>query len=126
MEDRIVGPLTLYQFLYVLAGGMLFYLPFKAQSITGIIFLGVPGLLLGVAFAFLKVQDQPFAKFLSSLLGYGVRPKIRVWHKGGQYLHLSVNPAQKTASSAAVTPKKYTPEQMAHLAQNLDKPQSHG
>jgi len=81
MVDKIVGPLTLVQFLYVLAGGILCYLfwtifngylAWPLSIIVGAFFL---------AMAFLKINDQPFPKMILAGILYFLKPRERVWKK---------------------------------------------
>lgn len=85
MEDRIIGPLTLTQFLYVMIGGMLIYAFYQAFFLTNqqVIFwaLSVPVGLFSTSMAFLKVQEEPFPRFLVHALMYLTRAKQRVWMK---------------------------------------------
>lgn len=85
MEDRIVGPLTLTQFLYVMIGGMLIYAFYQAFFLTGrqIIFwlLAAPVGLFSTSMAFLKIQEEPLPRFLIHTLLFFTRAKQRVWMK---------------------------------------------
>lgn len=81
MQDKIIGPLTLIQFIYLMAGGMIIYIFYETLE-GGIFYLiAFPAGFLALALAFLKVQDQPFSKFLLSLLYFLTRPKKQVWYK---------------------------------------------
>ncbi len=85
MEDRIVGPLTLAQFLYVMIGGMLIYACYQVFIFDNpIVFwvLSVPIAIITVSMAFLKIQEEPFPKFLIHTLLFLTRAKKRVWMKG--------------------------------------------
>lgn len=87
MEDRLVGPLTMQQFLYLLFGGLIIYLVnnWTAGSVLRPLILYPIVLLVGpisLALAFVKVQDRPFIYFLASLFKYLTRPKRRVWQRG--------------------------------------------
>lgn len=80
-EDKILGPLTFVQFIYVLIGGATLLVLFAAVGPNFLLFflLGLPILLLTVAFALIKVQGQPFTRFFVSLLVYLKQPKQRLW-----------------------------------------------
>ncbi len=86
MEDRVIGPLTLTQFFYLLFGGLFLYLlnSWTAGSPFRIIFyiLAVPVGFLSIALAFVKIQDRPFIYFLGAIIKYLQRPRRRVWLKG--------------------------------------------
>ncbi|EKD56031.1 MAG: hypothetical protein ACD_58C00316G0004 [uncultured bacterium] len=80
LEDKIIGPLTLVQFMYLMGGGMIFYI---CLNISGLVFvlIGLPVAMLTLALTFLKIQDQPFSKFLISAIMYVFSPKERYWQK---------------------------------------------
>lgn len=86
MEDRVIGPLTLTQFFYVLFGGLFLYLlnSWTAGSPFRIIYYVLFPIIaaLSVALAFVKIQERPFIYFLGSLVRYLQRPRRRVWLKG--------------------------------------------
>lgn len=74
-ETKLVGPLTLRQFLWV-AGGVSFAI-LEFIFLNGYLFLGA--LFLSSAFfgalAFLKVEGMPFVNFLAYMLGYSLSSK---------------------------------------------------
>ncbi len=81
LEDKVIGPLTLKQFIFLLVAGMLDYIiysTFTHWSGWLLIFLITAAAL---AFAFLKVQEQDFAYFLSAFISFVFSPKIFVWTK---------------------------------------------
>jgi hypothetical protein len=82
MEDKLVGPMTLMQFLYLLAGGIFSY-GLLVSSLNRLI--SVPlALIVGsffLAMAFFRINDQPFPKMLLAFLLYSIRPKERYWGK---------------------------------------------
>ncbi|MFH1749759.1 MAG: PrgI family protein [bacterium] len=80
MEDKIVGPLTMKNFLILLFGGMFVYVIFllplpRAVSIV----IAVPIIIALLLVSFIKIQDQSFPKFFTSLVYFWLRPKKRVW-----------------------------------------------
>jgi hypothetical protein len=82
LEDKVIGPFTLKQFFYLLAGGMLDYLWLKFFSITIAVLLIIPTSIFFIAMAVARVQDQPFPKFLGSLILFMFKPKQRTWGRG--------------------------------------------
>lgn len=80
MEDKIIGPLTLKQFGYLVgAGGMGFIIwtlvpiPFLA------IILIAPVSGLFIALAFVKYNNRPFGEFLENAFSYYTKAKIYTW-----------------------------------------------
>lgn len=81
IEDKIFGPFTWRQFLYLgggvgMAVAMFFTLPFIIFAI-----FGIPLALLAAALAFYPVNNRPFSYFLEAFLNYITGPKFYTWHK---------------------------------------------
>lgn len=82
VEDKIFGPLTLKEFLY-LGGGvgmsviLFLFIPFKIISIPLIIMFMVFSLML----AFYKVNGKPFANTLEAAFYYWGGSKLYIWKK---------------------------------------------
>jgi hypothetical protein len=122
MQDRIIGPLTLSQFFYLLFGGVIIYILFGKLAVNGYGFffwiLALPIGAFSFAMAFLKVQDRPFPMFFMAMIKYLTLPRARVWQ------HYSApTPTQKkpVAKKAVAPPKKQLdPIQVRELADILD------
>ena len=79
-EDKILGPLTFVNFIYLLVGGALILFSFVLFDFALFIFLAIPIAFFSLAFALIKVQDQPFSHFFVSFLLFLKQPKKRIWH----------------------------------------------
>ena len=81
VEDKIFGPFTLKQFIY-LAGGASIAL--ASITIFGT-FLGLiissPIVIFGVALAFYKINNRPFIYTIESAFKYLVKDKLYIWQK---------------------------------------------
>lgn len=81
VEDRIVGPLTLKQFLYIAgAGAAAFFIWYKFQFWVFLLF-GLPLAALALALAFVKINGRPFIYFLTAVFNYLRKPRMYVWKK---------------------------------------------
>lgn len=82
VEDKIFGPLTLKQFLY-LAGSL--GMAFVAYSLIGNIFISIfliiPIVALGLGLAFYKINNKPFIFVLEAAVKYYVGDKLYIWRK---------------------------------------------
>jgi len=121
LEDKIVGPLTLIQFLYLLAGGVIDYLVFLSFK-TSFIFwiLGLPVTIVALALAFLKIQDQSLSYFIKAGLSYLSRPKIRLWQRQGLAINIVQAPVQKVVATRPVAKRKIEKSELEKLAYALD------
>src|ERR1700741_4699631 len=81
VEDKIIGPFTWKQFIYLAGGGgavlvLFFMLPFFLFAIFGIPIAALAGFL-----AFHQVNNRPFADFLESVVTYVSGRKLYLWRK---------------------------------------------
>lgn len=81
IEDKIIGPLTLRQFMWLGGGGGLGFILF--QVIKPSFFAPLFFLVMAVAivFAFVKVNGRPFTSFLGSLMNFTTRPTFYIWKR---------------------------------------------
>lgn len=87
VEDKIFGPLTWRQFLYVGGGiGMGVVLFFTAPFFIFLL-IGLPIGLLAGALAFYPINNRPFSFFLESLINYLRGHKLYLWHRKTAELH---------------------------------------
>lgn len=81
IEDRIIGPLTLKQFLYLAgAGGVLFILFMLLESFL-FIFVAPPIAGVALALAFVKVNGRDFLFYLASLINFFTKPRLYLWQR---------------------------------------------
>lgn len=79
IEDKIIGPLTLRQFIYIaIAFGisMIFY--FTVNLFVWIIITLIIGG-IAISFAFIKINNQPFSRIFLATINFYLKPKIYVW-----------------------------------------------
>lgn len=117
LEDKIIGPLTLKQFIILVVGGMIDYIWYTLFDAGLFILFFIPTTLLALALVFAKVQDQPFPKFLGSLALFVLKPKILTW---GKTPPLQIVEFQKKAKEQIVHPKQSTESQIQKLAVIID------
>ncbi|MFA6198415.1 MAG: PrgI family protein [Patescibacteria group bacterium] len=81
VEDKIIGPISVRQFLVILGGGIMvtacyFIFTFIPFIIISVVLLGITAM-----FAFYRINGQPFHVFLLNILTTSRRPRLKVWHK---------------------------------------------
>lgn len=80
-EDKILGPITVRQFVLSLATFFLLFLEFRFLKLAYFIPFGLLTAGIGGAFGFIKVNGQPFHVFFLNFLQTMLRPNLRVWDK---------------------------------------------
>ena len=84
IEDKLIGPLTLKQFLALLATGGV-ALMFWSLFGFGIIFFlfALPTTLTGVMVTFAKFNGRPFFLYVGPLMAYMSQPKTMIYRREG-------------------------------------------
>ncbi len=80
-EDKVLGPLTIRQFIILLIGFLTDAILWKLLTFVQFLFIGIPIIVLAGIVAFTKINGQPFHYFLLNLIQTFKKPKLRVWHK---------------------------------------------
>lgn len=79
-EDKIIGPLTLKQFLWLAGGVLLIFILFKSLSSFYFILAVIPIIAISLAFAFYKIDNMPLFSYILNAIRYSVNPK-RYYYK---------------------------------------------
>jgi hypothetical protein len=81
VEDKILGPITVRQFIILLAAGFLLVIFYKLFNFITFIVVGLPILVLAIVLAFVKINGMPFHFFLLNIIQTLRKPNLRVWDK---------------------------------------------
>lgn len=81
VEDKVLGPISIRQFVILLIVGLTDTVLFKLLSLGKFILIGVPIFIIGMVFAFVKINGQPFHYFVLNLIQTFRKPRLRVWDK---------------------------------------------
>lgn len=82
IEDKIFGPLTLKQFIYLAGGGGISFVIYSIipYFIVAVFFI-IPVMLFSVALAFYKINGKPFIFIVESAFKYTLSNKLYLWQK---------------------------------------------
>jgi hypothetical protein len=79
IEDKIFGPFTFKQFVYLAGGAGSAYALFKLLPIYISIFVVPPILGLALALTFYKVNGKTFVEILQAYVIYIIKGKLYIW-----------------------------------------------
>ena len=95
-DDKLIGPFSFRQFVYLLiAGGLVALAVGLFQIFPLLAAIPIPFVLLLVVLALPLKKDQPMETYLAALVSYVLKPRTRVW-----------TPGQKNSIIAITAPKK--------------------
>lgn len=126
MQDRILGPLTMIQFIYAVIGGGICYAIYMSSIPKPFsYFLIVPVAMFVAAMDFLKINERPFLDFLISVLEFSSVPKQRIWHHEQMPdLRVEIYKANKQ-TGPIIQSKNVSREEITALAEKLDRGNQH-
>jgi hypothetical protein len=117
VEDKIFGPLTLRQFIYIAGGGGIIVVLFKI--LPGIIafLISIFIAILAGALAFFKFNNKPFINLVESFSKYFVGEKLYIWKKDEK--KVVKKPGEESTNPQVFIPK-LSDSKLKDLAWNLD------
>ena len=124
MQDRILGPLTMVQFIYAVVGGGVCYAIFNAVGKPFSYLLITPIVLFVLALIFLKINERPFWNFLVSAFEYSLAPKKRFWHHSDFSSNFEIEIKSVNNKPVTLPTKNISHDQIRNVAERLDTNQS--
>jgi hypothetical protein len=121
VEDKIFGPLTLKQFIYLAAGGAGAFLFYNYLPFVAAIFFIIPTVVFALALAFYKVNNKPFISVVESAFKYVIGAKLYLWKKEQKKIAAG---RREEASSASIFIPKLSDSKLKDLTWTLDINQS--
>lgn len=94
VEDKIFGPLTFKQFIYLAGAGGICLMFFTLLPLYIAVLCMIPFVALGFALAFYKVNGRPFIVAIEHAFGYFFGSKLYLWKQR----------QQKTSQSSVAAP----------------------
>ncbi|MBU6491076.1 PrgI family protein [Patescibacteria group bacterium] len=125
VEDKIVGPLTLKQFIYLAGGGGLCVILFVSLPTLLALLFSAPIAGLAFALAFYKVNGKPFIEVLEAGFNYYSGGKFFLWkHADSGEQGVEEKTAARAAAAEAVRDRRsrqrLTRGKLSELAWSLD------
>jgi len=81
IEDKIIGPMTLKQFMYLAVGGAICLGAFFMLKLGFALLVSLPVITISAALAFVKVQGMPLPRYIGSMIGFAFKPQEYRWRK---------------------------------------------
>jgi len=122
VEDRIIGPITVRQFIIMVVCGLIMFIEYKLSDMAMFLAIGIPTVVIFGIVAFLRVNSMPFHYFFLNLVETLKKPKIRVWSREIMFsIKKSEIDQKKDTAVVSVIPKKIaTGSKLADLSLIID------
>ncbi|MEP7162449.1 MAG: PrgI family protein [Candidatus Moraniibacteriota bacterium] len=120
VEDKIAGPLTWRQLLWMIGMGVTLLVLFNLLSTAVFFVVAVFVILLFSALAFYRPNKQPLILTVMHGITFLFRPKVAIWERPSQKPLREV-PTEAPPLRPVLTEKKVTAEELKNLAHIVDR-----
>ena len=120
MEDKIFGPLTLKQFIYLAGGGGMCLALFTLLPLWASVPLMLPAAAAAAGLAFYKINDRPFIIALEHGFSYYTGSKLYLWKPREAKPSTSVQTAAAKNGTAILGVPKVSESKLKDLAWSLN------
>ncbi len=127
VEDKIFGPLTIKQFIYLLGGaGISFIIYTFIKNIVIDAILIVPVIGFALALAFYKINNKPFINVVEAAFNYYFNNKLYIWKKVDKPIvsKAAPQPSDSASTLADFYVPKLSDSKLKDLTWSLDIKQS--
>lgn len=116
VEDKIFGPFTLKQFIYLAGAAGFFAMLYTLLPFSLALFITIPVATLGVGLAFYKINDRPLIRVLEAMFYYFLSNKLYLWRKEQKHI---IQKAEVAKGKLPYVPK-LSANKLKELAWSLD------
>jgi hypothetical protein len=122
VEDKIIGPVTVRQFLIILGGAGLSFIAYKLADFTLFLLEFVIISFVSFSLAFIRVNGRPLHYLLLNVIQTARRPRVKVWNKHTEAHDTRTNHAPGITVSAPTAEKRFDTKmtRLAELALVVD------
>jgi len=119
IEDKIFGPFTLKQFIYLAGTAGIGFLFYATLPLFLAILLIAPIGVFGAALAFYKHNNRPFILLVESWFNYTLKGKLYIWKKREKTVEQEVDEVTQITQSPMYVPK-LSDSKLKDLSWSLD------
>ena len=120
VEDKVAGPLTWKQLLWMIALGITLLILWKVLKGIAFWIIGIPLALFVLAAAFYKPQGVPFLQFVNFGILFLVRPRVYTWKRDPLIVKKPERKEEKKEKVAYTLPETREIQELARILDNPD------
>ncbi len=121
IEDKIFGPFTWRQFVYLAGGIGIAVALFLTTNFIIFVLIGVPIGGLALLLAFYPVNNRPFSVFLESMVGFARGTKLYLWRKKNTGIYGGESESMVDPQASTIAQNTYTPTVTRTNLQSLSR-----
>ncbi|HOX97337.1 MAG TPA: hypothetical protein PL066_03235 [bacterium] len=120
VEDKIIGPVTVRQFVILLVDAMLLFVFYKLFDFTLFLATALPVTAMLLILAFVQVGGRPFHFFLLSILISIKVSRVRIWQNSAKKLFDIDYSANVKKEEVVMKVKNFDMSRVSELSKTVD------
>lgn len=122
VEDKIIGPITVRQFIIMLAGSLLMGISYKLFDFSLFLVVAIFIFVVSGTFSFIKINGRPFHLFLLNFIQTFKKTRLRVWNHTLSKARgdLEEEPMKAVIKKTFFQPKYFPQSRLAELSLIVD------
>ncbi|MBU3668969.1 MAG: PrgI family protein [Candidatus Taylorbacteria bacterium] len=120
VEDKIFGPFTFKQFVYMVGGAGVCFIAYKMLPLFWAILVIAPAVALSASLAFYKPNNRPFIETLEAAFNFMITNKLYIWRKEDKKIEAKSTEDILAAAKSSVVVPKLSQSKLKDLTWSLD------
>ncbi len=120
IEDRIFGPFTFKQFVYLAGGAGICFMAYKLLPFIYGIFIMLPAIGISVSLAFYKPNNRPMIDMVEAAFNYIMTSKLYIWRRVEKKIEPKTTAQLVEAVKSSVMVPRLSESKLKDLAWSLD------
>ncbi len=120
VEDKIFGPLTFKQFIFLVGGAGICFIAYRMIPFFWAVLLMIPAGGLSIALAFYRPNNRPFIDTIEAAFNFAMTSKLYIWRKEDKKPEAMDPLASLRTSKSSILVPKISNSKLKDLAWSLD------
>lgn len=120
IEDKIFGPFTFKQFIYIAGGAGVCFMAYKLLPLIWAILIMLPAIGVSASLAFYRPNNRPFIDTIEAAFNFAMTSKLYIWHKEDKKIQPKTAEDMVQAVKSSVMVPHLSGSRLKDLAWSLD------
>ncbi len=120
IEDKIFGPFTFKQFIYLIGGAGICFMAYKLLPLIYGILIMLPAIGISASLAFYRPNNRPLIDMVEAAFNYGRTSKLYIWRKEEKKIQPKTTEQLIDAVKSSVVVPRLSDSKLKDLAWSLD------
>ncbi len=120
VEDKIFGPFTFKQFIFMAGGAGLCFIAYRSLPLLWAILIMIPAGGFAAALAFYRPNNRPFINTIESAFNYFITQKLYIWRKIDKKIEPKTATEIIEATKSSLSVPRLSESRLKDLAWSLD------